>query len=216
MKIILLNAPPRAGKDTAAAAIITGLQNIAAAGKEMRYIPAHHKMAESLKKGAHALFGVDMSAEWYEENKDKPLPEFMNKSPREVYINLSEDFVKPFYGKQAFGWMFVNRLRPAARLAETATGQEYLCICSDLGFEEELQPLIAAYDADNILIIHIVREGCDFGNDSRSYIKHPDIRLKTIINRGTVQQLQLTAIKAAHDWLMEKADQADANTCATA
>ena len=111
MKIVLLNAPPRAGKDTAAHGLVTAFENQRAAERPQPYIVGHHKMSESLKRGAHALFGLDLSDEYLEDNKDKPMPELMNKSPRQVYISLSEDYVKPHFGVQAFGWMFVNRLR---------------------------------------------------------------------------------------------------------
>jgi hypothetical protein len=218
MKIILLNAPPLAGKDTAAAALVTAFENLTHAGFGTPYIVAHHKLAETLKKGAHALFGVDASAEYLEANKDVSLPEFMGMTPRQVYIDLSEKFVKPLYGKHAFGWMFVNRLRAAERLANTATGHEYLCICSDLGFVEELKPLIAAYGAENILLMHIVRPDFTFEDkqDSRSYIQHEGVRVKTIVNRASVEQLQLTCIRAAHDWLQEKAPAPHANTSTSA
>lgn len=205
MKVVLLNAPPRAGKDTAAAGIVSSFQAHSACGHPLPYVACLHKMAESLKKGAHALFGVDRDSDWLEQHKDTPLPEFMNKTPRQVYIDLSEKFVKPFYGKQAFGWMFVNRVRTAERLAEITTGLEYLCVCSDLGFVDELAPLIAAFGADNILIIQISRDDCAFETeavkDSRSYITAPGIQTISLINDGTVKELHYKAYQFTLSWL---------------
>jgi hypothetical protein len=217
MKIVLLNAPPRAGKDTAAAGLLCSMQNYSASDDDQPFVVGHHKMAESLKAGVRALFGLDpdhFTPQWLEEHKDTRLPELLNISPRRAYIDLSEKFVKPMYGKAAFGWMFLNRLRKAQSMAETATGKEYMCICSDLGFVEELQPLIAAYDAANILIIHIYRAGCAFKTqgieDSRTYIEHPDITTIDVHNDGEPDDL----INTVHGHILSWLDNAKQTTTA--
>ena len=204
MKVVLLNAPPRAGKDTAAQGIINALQSHSACGHPLPYVAGLHKMADTLKRGVHLLLGVDMSPAELEDSKDTPLPEFIGKTPRQAYIAASEGFMKPFFGARVFGNIFVNRIRAAARMAEVATGSEYLCVCSDLGFYDELLPLIEAFGADNILMLRVTRAGCDFSNDSRSYLNHPDVKLIEIINDGSVNELQYKAYQFTLSWLKTK------------
>jgi len=218
LKILLLNAPPRAGKDEAAAAIVTAFQNLANVGFGFSYTVGHHKMAESLKAGAHALFGMNEPAEFFEQNKDTPLPQLLGKTPREIYIWLSERCVKPEFGKQTFGNIFVNRLRAAERMSDAATAREYLCVCSDLGFEEETAPLIEAYGADNILIMHIVRPGFTFeaGKDSRSYLRPAGVEISTIPNNSSIEHLRLVCTNVAYDWLRQKAPLNHAQTSTSA
>ena len=55
--------------------------------------------------------------------------------------------------------MFVNSLP-----------QEGVIAVSDGGFPEEIQPVIDHVGAENITIVRIHREGCDFSNDSRNYL----------------------------------------------
>lgn len=209
MKIVLFNAPPRAGKDTAANGVLIGMCNRQASESPKAYITGIHKMATPLKEAAHALFGVTMSAGEIEMHKDEPLHEFLGRTPRQVYISLSEDYMKPTYGISAFAHIFINRLRKRERLANIATGQDYLCICSDLGFNEELEPIVTEFGADNVLLVRIKREGCDFKNDSRSYLKHPDITSHWLHNNGTVDDLQQNAFRMVADWLDSKGEYAN-------
>ncbi len=135
IKAVLFNGPPRSGKDTAAEWLTECLSHRIST---RYYMPYNCKMAESLKLAAHALFGEEtLHANAFEDCKDEPHPIFLDRTPRQVYIALSEQFAKPHYGNDFFGRIFANRV----------------------------------IGPENILIVHLHRRGCDFTNDSRSYIK---------------------------------------------
>lgn len=206
MKIILLNAPPQAGKDQAAIAITTALNNLIQAGMRYPYQVTHHKVTDPLKRAAMALYGVpDSEAADIELNKDEPLPHFDGKTMRQVINSLSHSYVKPHLDREFLIKRFIKKLNAAESLCQAATGHELLCICSDFGHPDDLQPLIESYGKENLLLMHIVRPEHNFAADTRQYITCEGVRTKTIINRATLEQLQLTCIKAAGDWLEEVA-----------
>ncbi len=150
--IIFLNGPPRAGKDTAARFIIKHGKNF----KET-------KMSQPLKATVGPLFGLSheiMKA--LEDCKDEPTRVLFGKTYREVQIAISENLLKPLYGDDVFGKLFLNRSR--------ATSYSNIVI-SDSGFNSEITPIIEAYKAVNCALIHIDRPNCNFDNDSREWIR---------------------------------------------
>lgn len=206
MKIVLFNAPPRAGKDTAVNAMEAAINNNAyppyhAKGKQ--WIAGKHKLAQPLKEAAHRLFGMDVPDDFFEDVKDKPMPEFMGKTPREVYIALSEEFAKPQYGKQFFGHIFARKVRSKGTNIEMATGGEYVALCSDLGFNEEYEALRTYFDAKDILIVRLERPGCSFANDSRYYLTTDDKDQWQCLIRNTYSQRQFegTVVETVAEWL---------------
>lgn len=147
--IVIFNGPPGSGKDEAA-----------------RYFKArgfkHLSFKYQLFKETVSFFGVD--EEWFMDSYDdrsvKERPEDLldGMSRREALIYVSEEITKPALGKDIFG-VCVAR--------EIEDGKNY-CI-SDGGFVEELVPLINRVGADNIILVQLTREGCDYSSDSRRY-----------------------------------------------
>jgi hypothetical protein len=80
-------------------------------------------------------------------------------SRREALIYVSEEIIKPKFGKDFFG----------VKAAQELDNTDNYCF-SDGGFQEELVPIINKLGADNIILIQLTREGCDFSSDSRRYI----------------------------------------------
>jgi len=149
-KILLLNGPPRCGKDTAANYIQKKLS-----------VPKF-KFATPLKDGVHKSLSLQIGTEYYENKKDEHLPEFFGLTPREAYIKHSEEYMKPTYGKNIFSRLFIRDL-DYSLIKRT--------VVSDCGFQIEIDTIIKRYGLENVGLIHIHRDDCSFIGDSRSYIK---------------------------------------------
>lgn len=168
--VILLNGPPRCGKDTA--------------GKILeRMLPGKTgimKFAEPLKTMTHAAISLlrgDSSVpahDAFEETKDQINPYFFNTTPRGAYIRMSESFCKKQFGPQVFGESLVERIGK--------TDLDYV-IVTDSGFQEEVDVVQEQYPC---CLVHISRDGTSFSGDSRRYLVGPDAR---ICNNGTEGEL---------------------------
>ena len=150
-EILLLNGPPRCGKDSLALFL-----------QEHQGFTAM-KFAEPLRKVVPALFSLDPE-DWermIEEHKSTPFSCLQGMTPREAQIWVSEDVVKPKFGNNFFGISMlrrIDRLRPD-RIA-----------ISDSGFLEEAKVLVGYYGCSKMTLAHIYRPDCTFEGDSRSYI----------------------------------------------
>ena len=163
-KIILLNAPPGAGKDFAAQFLVKNVRDCRL-----------DKFARLLKERTHALYGFpDRDFTYYEYSKDIPSTDFLGLTPREAYIRVSETYFKPTHGNRVFGELLSKELNNIP--------EEVIAI-SDSGFCEEAEVLIEKYGTNNVLLIKIHREGCDFSEDSRDYIEL-HVLSKWILNKG--------------------------------
>ncbi len=157
MKLILLNGPPRSGKDTLGHEVVRLLN---CAGRSAGV----YKFANALKLMTHRTFGVFNHADWFEKVKDEPNESFFGKTPRQVYIAMSETFLKPLYGKAIFGKLLADQLRGDS---------PEVVVVTDSGFVEEAICLIDELQPEDVILVHMVRDGFDFSNDSRSYVHLP-------------------------------------------
>ncbi len=168
-KIILLNGPPRCGKDFAGGILWDILPDAQV-----------NKFAAQLKVRTHALYlkfdrhGLAFLHDHYEDCKDMPHPDFEGATPREAYIAFSEQYVKPLHGEAQFGRWLLDQIQDTPY--ETH-------IITDSGFVPEAKVLIEAFDAENITLVRIHREGCGFSSDSRSYLELP-VKTIDIVNAG--------------------------------
>jgi hypothetical protein len=148
--IVIFNGPPGSGKDEAA------------------YFYKHNLDFHSLSF-KHILFKetikyFNVSKEWfmddYNNREKKELKEELlgNRSRREAMIYTSEEVIKPNHGKDFFG-------RQVAK--EIQDGVDY--VISDGGFVEELIPLIDRVGSNNIILVQLTRDGCNYSSDSRRY-----------------------------------------------
>jgi len=65
--------------------------------------------------------------------------------------------------------------------AHTAVRAQYpRIIVGDVGFFSELQLLVDTFGGAALLLVHVVRDGCAFYGDPRSYIDHPAVDAVTI------------------------------------
>lgn len=180
-KVILLNGPPRCGKDTVANYICR------------RFDAHHHKHALILQRAVSALFAVPWP-EWqarYEPDKDTPWETLEGLTPRQAMIWVSEEVMKPRFGHTYFG----------RKLAATITaGRAPLNVISDCGFQLEQDPIISTFGAENCILIRIHRPGTSFANDSRSYITAPCTSVD-LPNTGGVPELYERAERIMEEFL---------------
>jgi hypothetical protein len=183
-KIVLLNGPPRCGKDTVA----TYLE------KEHGFY--HTKFAKALKEGVHAILRLGTfdvmnrftphPHDYYEQFKDTQMPEFLGYTPREGYISLSEEYMKDRFGKSIYGDLL---------LPELLGVNNDKIVVSDSGFFGEMIPILNHRKKFEIVLVRITRPGTSFEGDSRSYVTkancdHVALPSGDIENDGTQEDLR--------------------------
>lgn len=178
MKIICLNGPPGAGKDTAASFI-----------KHRGWVEL--KMSEPLKAGCAAIFGVDR--EVVEQIKEIPHHKLFDMSWREAQIWLSEEVMKSKFGEDVFGQLMVKRIEDG----EVELGY----VISDLGFPIEYDVLEKRFGAENIMLVHIKREGHTFENDSRDWVRPEGKSPYIIVNDMSFHTFSNRFHSAVKHWL---------------
>lgn len=128
--------------------------------KPIKYIPDSSNL---LKKYVNIL-----RADFFENSKNDLLYLFDYMSPRNAYIEVSENRIKPHFNKVFFGKVLVNTIK-------TLDITNPIIFISDSGFTEEAVPVIAEYGEENCCLVNIdaTDRGKTFKNDSRSYISLP-------------------------------------------
>lgn len=179
MSILFINGPPRAGKDTLA-----------------RYLASRYEgsivfpFARPLKEMVHRLYNLDVEWDHFEDCKDEPRDEFFSKTPREVYIGVSEYYMKPLHGEGIFGKLWWDRVNP------NKVDRDTLIIVPDSGFYGEVRYVINQvtwWSNIPMTLVRLYREGFTFKNDSRSYLSFndPSISEMDLDNLGLKQMSQL-------------------------
>jgi hypothetical protein len=152
-KVIIFNGPPDSGKDIAAKESKSHLiaHNVHA---------EHHEFKGQLFKLTKVIYCIsdELWDSWYtREGKEIPRPELNGLSCRGALIHTSEKVIKPIFGDEYFGEFAAKYDAPVV-------------VFSDGGFVSELYPLIEKHGFDNIAVVRIYRDGCNFNIDSRDYL----------------------------------------------
>lgn len=147
----IFNGPPGSGKDEACYFL------------KVNHAYKHLQFKDQLFIDTAEHFGVSLN--WFMSDynnrtlKETPRPELDGMSKRQALIHVSENIIKPKYGKEYFGAKTAEKIDPSI---------DY-CF-SDGGFVEEIHPLINRIGRDKICIVQLYRTGCSFSSDSRNYI----------------------------------------------
>lgn len=166
-KLVLFNGPRHSGKDTAALRCIE------------TFDAYHFKMSGPIKAAIKAAFELhDEEVDYLESIKTFDSSLLFGKSYVNAQISFSEDWVKPFFGTQAFGLLAERHLR---KVMDRFPGQG-LFVCSDSGFDHEAFPLVELFGKKNVLLVRIFRDGKTFEGDSRSYIHLKGVPTITVTN----------------------------------
>ncbi len=168
--IILLNGPPRCGKDTIARFLVE------------EFGATHEKFAAPIITAAAALY--DFYPSDYDELKTRDSAGF---NVREATIALGEETKTRTHHAGWFGCLLGRRLR------ETPAS---LIVVSDLGFYAELRALEDAIKAsgDELHVWTIHRTGCTFATDSRNWVGHDSVTV--FDNNGDLRLLNEKVLSA--------------------
>jgi len=155
-RIVLLNAPKGAGKDTIGAALaqLTGC--------------SLRSFKSSLYDCAYPFtdcpsYDLFITLCTGRESKERNSSYFHDMSPRAFLIHISENITKPFFGHGFFGEKSAKSI--------TNTAFESGVVFTDSGFEEEVHPLVKEFGEGNLCVVQFVGQGSeDFSGDSRDFI----------------------------------------------
>lgn len=137
MKVILLSAPPRSGKDTAAREIIREAAELNLFG-----VVVH--MAFNLKTATHAVYAsfagmtVPPAFDHFEDRKDENSGFFLGQTPRQAYIDFHDNWIKPTHGKTYIAGLCAKKLELAAKFG--------FVIIPDIGNEDEANVFREKFD----------------------------------------------------------------------
>jgi hypothetical protein len=184
--IIFLNGPPGSGKDEVGSILEAhGLRAVKC-----------FKAAAPIKCAVQSFLGI--SARTGETLKEAALRDIQSTidSPitlREFYIRFSESFIKPLLGEATFGHMLGTSIRLHA---------PPVAVVTDSGFLPEIAACIQHTRPIGYTphVWQLFRKGCDFKEDSRSYLNVLDLlplgidAVTRIENNGSIDDLRETVI----------------------
>lgn len=186
MKAIILNGPPRSGKDT----LLVELEKyFAESHKDKHFEPFSYKRV--LCEGVGTRYGVDPLEVWEinadADSKDKPSKLFGGKTVREALIYESENVIKVDLGEHGVAIKTFMRLSDKLKQSKVNSAQVVIAT-PDGGFNAEVDALCNHFflKREDLFIVRIDREGKTFAGDSREYINNPNIH---VINDGTPEDL---------------------------
>jgi len=150
--LLILNGPPGCGKDYIANNITC--RQYAFADKVKRDTLEHYNISPD-------LLG------YFDKYKNVPSPHFDGLTPREAYIHVAEDIIKPKHGSDHYG--VTVGMEVAADIKEKPNTD--LFIVKDAGFKNELNALLLLTHVyfDRIIFARIYHED-GFEKDSRKYL----------------------------------------------
>lgn len=188
--IVLLNGPPRCGKDALAGAF---LKRRRAEDVEMEHSTQLMKFARPIRDAACATFPW-LSEENFEERKEQAL--FPGCATlRQWMIAYSEEFMKPLLGQEVFGHLLWQAVKDA--------GAEVIVV-SDCGFRIEVECLLTKLEQagarTRVRFVRLHRAGTDFTHDSRSYFSpraSPLMQERDLENNGSLEQ----TLDALEKWM---------------
>ena len=156
MRVFILNGPPAIGKDTLAANI----------GRVFNFPVAMFKTAlyEATAKHFHVSLDYMTNVATAREFKERPNKYLGDASPRQALIHVSENVIKPMFGKKFFGLKAVDFLHKQVILSNNV-------VFSDGGFPEECECLVE--HGFEVHIIQLHHPDVDFSKDSRNYVDVP-------------------------------------------
>lgn len=155
--IIILNAPAGCGKDTVARTFLDDSNVRIACFKQPMF------------KIASTILGMDEEEfiKAYEVHGWKDSHKLSGgKTVRDLFISISENTIKPNFGKDYFGEMLGLHIKKT----EENAMQEFCWVITDGGFTEEVEALVEMHK-DRVVIVQMYREGhTSFQGDSRNWI----------------------------------------------
>ena len=187
--VVILNAPPGAGKDTLACDYdwVTDVGNLLL--NEWQHDrhsvfnsePIKEEFKQPLRSIAYdvvlTVYGNEVAKEFLYRLLDRELKEeawekLGGMSPRQFLIYTSENYVKVCFGGNIFGKIAARSVVEVPVYLRTGGT---IHIFSDGGFAEEIDEVVKAVGAENVYIFQWSADGCSFKGDSRRYLTRGDV-----------------------------------------
>lgn len=178
MYIVAFNGPPRSGKDTLAGMVADRLCAITDAPVILE------SLSLPLRHIAHAMVGRKYQEAAYESFKEEYF-ERLDRTGRQLMIDVSESFLKPTYGIHIMADLLIQRTR---KLPSNA-----IILVRDSGFQIEVDPLIREVGEKNLIVVQVHRPDTSFAGDSREWVYHPADQNVHIRNAGDLNNLEVEA-----------------------
>lgn len=193
-KIVLLNATPRAGKDSTADKLI----------KENPWYTTSfkHKLVQLALD--ISLIPKETWDQRYEEEKDVPWDQLGGLSQRQFLIKISEEWIKPVFGGRYFGEALVDNILDSTdtNFSINSHLKDEVFIISDSGFDCEIPPIIEEFGKENVLILRWGRIGCSFEYDSRGWVSGFPSITKDLPNNNSTLEVHVAGVeKVIKTWL---------------
>ena len=205
--VIMFNAPPRAGKDTACEIL-------------MRKFPESVKyeyFKEYLYKESAKVLGLDFNF-WASvcqngDLKDKPMLRLQtgeaegSVTPRDILINVAENILKPKHGKDCIANATTHKIAKTIQQFKAEKGYNPIIVVPDLGFPYEADAVRTIIPSAEVAVVHIKREGYTFDGDSRNYVPKAKYRIENTTLKAFEESVlsilsnEVQDIMAKHCWL---------------
>lgn len=166
-KIVILNGPPGCGKDTIAIQMIDYFQLLH--NKRVRFC----QFKDALYRETQKYYGIpDSEMDIFTDRLKKETPNSLLNfiTPRQGLIHVSENEIKPKFGRAFFG-------KEALKFVDKHSTYYDMFLFADGGFIEEAAELAKHHE----VIVLRLRHGCmNFSGDSRNYLSDAEMELSGI------------------------------------
>ena len=163
--IFILNAPPQTGKDTIANELLDKTES----GLRSFKAPMFSVFCSTVGLDYSVFEKLYNTQGW----KDSPQEITNGRTPRELMIHISENYVKPFFGEDYYGKATADSIKQhEERYSERAW------VIPDGGFQGEFDAFKEIH-GDRVVLVQLYREGHEtFAGDSRNWVydwkKYPE------------------------------------------
>ena len=161
-KVIVLNGPPKCGKDTLAMQFLDYMKLVDDAN--VRFC----QFKDALYRETQKIFSIpDSEMDIFKERNKKEVPNMLTNymSPRQALIHVSETIIKPTHGRSYFG-------KEALKFVDKYNKHFDYFIFADGGFIEEVVELAKHHD---VFVVRLHNGNMDFSGDSRRYLTDQDL-----------------------------------------
>lgn len=184
-KIICFNGPPRSGKDTGAIFLSDFLR-----------CPKFH-IADNVKdltNNIASYFGINLAIT--DKNKDLHQDNYPPITPREMWITVGQ-ICKKFYGEDCWVNTVIQRIK---QLQQAKCYSAFIVV--DIGFQNELDRIVDEFGSENILLIYLNRDGCNYEKDSRYQVQaRKGVATETIYNNYSLEMYKKLLIDIVSQWI---------------
>ena len=166
--LVLISGPPRSGKNR------TGEYLSELLGVEYS---DHFALSDALKRMAHVHYGLgdETGVFHFEDRKDEPCGEFGGLTPREAYIQYSENVLKPKFGRSHLGEIASRRVASNRDKGRTT-------LLSGVGFLDEVLAIMKVVGSEKTLHLKLSRSDSSHSevNDSREALDLTSYGVKSV------------------------------------